>query len=100
MGHSKFGESYDDSQTQPIYSEILSLEKDDNNSKEYNISGLESSSIPTSKQEETKEKIDNITALDLLDVAIPFAIADAICDTSFHGAYLAQNVRAFGASGK
>ena len=57
--HLKFGESYDDSQTQPIYSEILSLEKDDNNSKEYNISGLESSSIPTSKQEETKEKIDN-----------------------------------------
>ena len=98
--HLKFGESNDDTQTQPIYSELLSLEKDDYNSEEYNISGLESSSIPTSKQEERKEKIDNITALDLLNVAIPFAIADAICDTSFHGAYLAQNVRAFGASGK
>ena len=98
--HLKFGECNENTQTQSIYSETLSLEKDDNNGKEYNISGLESSSIPISKQEKKKEDIDSITALDLLNVAIPFAIADAICDTSYHEAYLSQNVKAFGASGK
>ena len=31
---------------------------------------------------------------------IPFTIADALCDTSFHEPHLAEDVEAFGAKGK
>ena len=41
-----------------------------------------------------------ITSLDLLNVVIPFTVADALCDTAFHGPHLAEHVEAFGAKGK
>ena len=96
--HLKFGGSVTGKTHQSIYSETLLLEKSDN--VEYKISGFDSNDIPAFKIEEYGERVDSITSLDLLSIVIPFAIADVICDTSFHEAHLAQNVTAFGATGK
>lgn len=98
--HMKFGSYTNHENFQPVYSEFLSLEKDIHNGEEYKIKGVSFSNITSSNNEENRQELDSITALDLLNVAIPFAIADAICDTSFHGSHLAQNAKAFGASGK
>lgn len=96
--HLKFGESITEVAHRDIYSDTLFLEK--SNNEQYKISGFDSSDITTFKIEECGEEINYITSLDLLNIVIPFAIADAICDTSFHEAYLAQNATAFGATGK
>jgi len=70
----------------------------------YKISDIDKSDIISSEEvgliPDAVVDSQNITPLNLLEVVIPFTIADALCDTSFHGPLLAKNVEAFGAIGK
>ena len=40
-----------------------------------------------------------LTTLDLLSVVVPFTIADATCDISYHRSHMAENIQAFGQKG-
>ena len=40
-----------------------------------------------------------LTSLDLLSVVVPFTIADATCDISYHRSHMAENIEAFGLKG-
>ena len=40
-----------------------------------------------------------LTNLDLLSVVVPFTIADATCDISYHRSHMAENIEAFGLKG-
>ena len=95
----KFCEPKEDSKSQQLFSEILLIQKEKGVTEEYKICGYHSD-IKYSELNEYRERLDTITSLDLLDVVVPFAIADVTCDTSFHEAHLAKNVIAFGLKGK
>merc|ERR1711862_655199 len=51
----------------------------------------------TSKSQVIKNQ--GLTNLDLLSVAVPFTIADATCDTSYHRSHMDENIHAFGQKG-
>ena len=40
-----------------------------------------------------------LTNLDLLSIVVPFTIADATCDISYHRSHMAENIEAFGLKG-
>ena len=40
-----------------------------------------------------------LTNLDLLSAVVPFTIADATCDISYHRSHMAENIEAFGLKG-
>ena len=40
-----------------------------------------------------------LTSLDLLSVVVPFTIADATCDISYHRSHMAEDIQAFGQKG-
>ena len=44
-------------------------------------------------------KHQGLTTLDLLSVVVPFTIADATCDISYHRSHMAENIQAFGQKG-
>ena len=44
-------------------------------------------------------KNQGLTSLDLLNIVVPFTIADAICDISHHRSHMAENIEAFGQKG-
>ena len=44
-------------------------------------------------------KNQGLTSLDLLKIVVPFIIADAICDISYHRSHMAENIEAFGQKG-
>ena len=44
-------------------------------------------------------KNQGLTSLDLLNIVVPFTIADAICDISYHRSHMAENIEAFGQKG-
>ena len=91
----------DSTNKQSIYSETLIVNKDVKN--EYKVIDILGDNILSWKETEqvlSPSYNGNITSLDLLKVVIPFTIADATCDTSFHGPHLANNAEAFGVCGK
>ena len=96
--HLKF---YDSSDTTSVYEETLHLRKyKDENLKIHDIQykpnfPLEKTELTTSINQSL-----SITPLDLLNVVIPFAIADVVCDTSFHPAFLSEDVESHGVKGK
>ena len=49
--------------------------------------------------EEVVKRINGLTNFDILDIAIPYAIADAICDLECHSKYHAEDIEAFGQNG-
>ncbi len=42
---------------------------------------------------------DGLSALDLLSVVVPYTIADAICDLTFHRPHMSDDITAFGQNG-
>jgi hypothetical protein len=98
--HLKFCDS---TATKVVYSETLFTTKNDKGS--YKISDIKNSEIVLSEEglmlfQGDVVDTQKITPLQLLSVVVPFTIADALCDTSFHEPLLAENVKAFGAIGK
>ena len=83
-----------------LYIETLLLKKDPISIDDYKICGIDASELTPLLLDRKYDCRGPISSLDLLKVVIPFAIADAICDTSYHEPHLAENVIAFGAKGK
>ena len=84
--------------TRTVYSEtwFLGKEKTDN----FQIKDFHHTDFSALKEVASTHITQGVTSLDLLNVVIPFTIADALCDTAFHEPYLAEHVEAFGARGK
>lgn len=58
-------------------------------------------SIITNGNASSKDVLQNqgLTNLDLLSAVVPFTIADATCDISYHRSHMAENIEAFGLKG-
>ena len=92
---------YDSFGTSSVYEETLQLSKHTNES--FKIHDIQSKDADLLEKTECTTSIKqslNITPLDLLKVVIPFAIADVVCDTSFHPEFLAEDVESHGVKGK
>ena len=92
---------YDSFGTSSVYEETLQLSKHTNES--FKIHDIQSKNADLLEKTECTASIQqslNITPLDLLKVVIPFAIADVVCDTSFHPEFLAEDVESHGVKGK
>lgn len=84
------------------YLETIFLKRDIGTN-DYHITNL--SRLTTQDEKGTSsisaEDNHNVTFLDLLNVVIPFAIADALCDTpTYFEPHLADHVEAYGVTGK
>ena len=83
-----------------LYTETLLLKKDPTSIGNYKICGIDDPELTPLLIDRKFDCQGSISSIDLLKVVLPFAIADAICDTSYHEPHLAENVIAFGAKGK
>ena len=56
--------------------------------------------LPVNEVEIVKAGTNDLTSLDLLSVVVPFTVADAICNTSYHTSQVSDDIEAFGQKGK